>query len=333
MASLNQDDAETKDRSVEQYGRWILRRQLLDRVDLISPHVQDPPTDSDWQTLFEQLDHSPFGTRYDHAIIDSPPSLGPRSRLLFKSCDEVVIVLRAEPMAYRTLPSFLQLLKDTHKQGNALRLRGILLTLPAGEVPGGVWESEFRRCFGERILKQVISHDSAVGQALLQGKPVVLANPKAVTAQQYTDLAATLGLLDRQPFKEVSQPPRPPMIVPIEKEPVAEFEPIFLFPEVKREQEEPRELIKVWPQVSPEPEQRLAVKTAPQPQSSRDAMMKATKRIAVANTPVARSNVEFHKVRGWLSPWILIIFVVSAAVIICLYGFSAIHGTVRQWLS
>src|SRR5262245_59721488 len=80
------------------------------------------------------------------------PFLGPTPGPLLATCDEFVLVMRAEPTASRTLPAFLELVQRARGQGPSLTLRGILLTLPGGENSGGRWERELRGHFGSRIL-------------------------------------------------------------------------------------------------------------------------------------------------------------------------------------
>lgn len=208
IASLNLGAVEGNGR-VDRHGRWELWRKPLAGVDLISPDSRGVPSEGDWQALFQQLTQSALGSQYDCVLVDSPPSLGARSRLLLQSCPEVVLVLRAEPMAYRTLPPFLQAVKDLQREGAPTRLRGIVLTLPPGEAPGGRWEVEFRRCFGEAILPQAITHDPAVGRALLRCRPVVLDAPESNVAREYTELAGALDLLERAEPAPVSRPPEP----------------------------------------------------------------------------------------------------------------------------
>lgn len=204
IASLNLKAGTDRNGTVDHHGRWELWRKLLGGVDLISPDSQGPPSEGDWHALFQQLTHSTLGTQYDCVLIDSPPSLGVRSRLLLRSSPEVILVLRAEPMAYRTLPPFLQIMKEVQQESASTRLRGILLTLPPGETAGGRWESEFRQSFGDSILPQIISYDPSVGQALLHGQPVVLDAPLSQAAREYGALAVTLGLIPLPPARETA---------------------------------------------------------------------------------------------------------------------------------
>jgi hypothetical protein len=114
--------------------------------------------------------------------------------LLLGTCDEFILVMRAEPLAARTLPAFLELVQRSARGGGPIEMRGILLTLPEGENPGGRWERELRGRFGTRVLPQVVPHDEEVAKALLFGLVVCHANPDSPAASQYHSLVESLKL-------------------------------------------------------------------------------------------------------------------------------------------
>src|SRR5262245_3330362 len=137
----------------------------------------------------------PTSHRYRWIIIDSPPILaGDMLRRLMMFCDDLMLIIRAEPMAYRTFPFFLQLIKQVQAAGGTLQMRGILLTMPPGDEVGRGFDVDLRHIFGRYILPQSIPYDEEVGRALLQGKAVVAAKPSAPVSVQYHTLAQWLGL-------------------------------------------------------------------------------------------------------------------------------------------
>jgi hypothetical protein len=118
--------------------------------------------------------------------------MGANPGQLLATCDQFILVMRAEPLAYRTLPAFLELVQRA--RGRAIALRGILLTLPEGETPSGRWERELRGRFGSRILPQAIPHDDTVSQAVLFGQIVCHSNRDTPAAVAYHALVETLDL-------------------------------------------------------------------------------------------------------------------------------------------
>ncbi len=150
--------------------------------------------DTELSELLTMLAHSSFGDCYSTMIIDTPPFMGANPVELLNVCDEFVVVMRAEPLAYRTLPAFLELVQHSKKPDRQVQMLGILLTLPEGEPLGGRWECELRGRFGPRILPQVVPFDEEVGKALLLGQILRLYNPESIAAQQYLALTETLSL-------------------------------------------------------------------------------------------------------------------------------------------
>ncbi len=154
--------------------------------------------------------------RYRLVVIDSPPlASGPHLPPLLNGCDEVLVVLRAEPMAYRTLPPLLEMVRAARAAGAAVTLRGVLLTAPLGEPAGG-WEAEFREALGATALAVGVPQDPAVGAAALAGLPVVEAAPASPAAAAYVALAAALGLTppDRAAEEFVTRHTMPFLVTP-----------------------------------------------------------------------------------------------------------------------
>jgi hypothetical protein len=116
--------------------------------------------------------------------------------------------MQAEAMAYRTLPAFLELVQRSRGDGQNIQMRGILLTLPESEIPGGRWERELRGRFGSRILSHVIPFDEEVGKALQAHQIVSAAAPERPAARAYHGLVSSLELAaERRPKGEPTEAP------------------------------------------------------------------------------------------------------------------------------
>ena len=63
-------------------------------------------------------------------------------RQLLRAADEVVVVLRAEPLAYRTLAGIPRTAPRRKSRRGEVQFRGLLLTLPASEATGGTWDEQ-----------------------------------------------------------------------------------------------------------------------------------------------------------------------------------------------
>jgi len=169
---------------------WL---NAIENLDVVSPYSDDDTSEEILQTFLEQMSGCSALGQYDLILIDAPPMLGPRPKALLRVADEVLIVQRAEPMSFRTLPAYLDLLNEVRKEGAGVKLGGILLTLPNGLVPGSKAEQKLRERF-PGLLPISIPHDSEVNQALLLGQPVVSVNPESLAAKRYGSLAKLLNL-------------------------------------------------------------------------------------------------------------------------------------------
>jgi chromosome partitioning protein len=169
----------------------VLVANVLPGLDVLSPYEDGGCSDDDLDRLLAVLATPAFTEHYGCLVVDAPPFLGANPAQLLATCDEFLLVMRAEPMASRTMPAFLELVQRSR---SAMRMRGILLTLPEGEELGGRWERELRGRFGARILPQVIPHDQAIAQAVLFNQIVSHAHEEAPASQAYHALVETLAL-------------------------------------------------------------------------------------------------------------------------------------------
>jgi chromosome partitioning protein len=176
----------------------VLCSDVIPGLDVLSPYGDGACSDEEFDELLRLVASPVPGRGYSCLVVDSPPFMGANPGQLLGSCDDLVLVMRAEPMAYRTLPAFLELVQRSRKNGRGVQMRGILLTLPDGELPGGRWERELRGRFGARILPHVIPFDEEVARALEAGQILSHAQPESAAAAQYHALAGTLALAPQE---------------------------------------------------------------------------------------------------------------------------------------
>ncbi len=175
-------------------GRGALWAGVLPNLDVLSPYPTDCTDDAELVEFLEAVPDSGLARSYDLVILDAPPMMGPRPKALLRAAGEVLIVQRAEPMSFRTLPAYLELMREVKTEGALVELRGILLTLPAGVALGSPAELTIRQKF-KGLLPQAIPFDAEIDKALLAGQPIVVMRPVGVVAKQYRALAAALGLI------------------------------------------------------------------------------------------------------------------------------------------
>src|SRR5262245_7172670 len=173
-----------------------LWKNVLPGLDVTTPYGEPGKPHHLPDQFLGLLRSNQIANRYQWLIIDTPPVIGGMQlRELLQIADDLVIVVRTEPMAFRMLPELLGLVKSVREEGGAVKLCGILLTLPPGELLGGTWETELRKYFTRSILPQALQFDPEVGQAHLLHKPVLIAAPQSPAALQYAALAQHLGII------------------------------------------------------------------------------------------------------------------------------------------
>jgi cellulose biosynthesis protein BcsQ len=198
-------DAHPNRRTLRQAGMdlpGVLVCDVAPGLDVLSPYEAGPCSDANLEDLFRLMDAPQFGASYGCVVIDSPPFLGANPGQLVGAADGFIVVSRAEPLAHRTLPAFLELVQRS--QGDrSVKMHGILLTLPDGEGPGGRWERELRGRLGGRALAQVIPFDEEVSLAFEAHRVAAEKCPDSPAAVQYRRLADFLELAsDPAPLKK-----------------------------------------------------------------------------------------------------------------------------------
>lgn len=167
---------------------------VLPGLDVACPYEDGSCMDEELDDLLKVLASPSFEEHYGCLIVGAPPFMGATASQLLGCCDEFMIVMRAESMAYRTLPAFLELVQRKKSATRPINLRGILLTLPEPDDEGTRWERELRGRFGSRILSGIIPYDEEVRKSLEFNRIALEAAPQAPSSQQYVQLATTLGL-------------------------------------------------------------------------------------------------------------------------------------------
>jgi chromosome partitioning protein len=177
-------------------------------LDVLSPYEEGGCSDDGLDDLLRVLAAPAVQEGYGCLVVNTPPFLGANAAQLLAAGNEYLLVMRAEPLAYRTLPAFLELVQRSLRHNHELPLRGILLTLPEGEPAGGRWERELRGRFGNRIFTQVVPHDEEVAKAAVFGQVLCQASPQAPAAGPYRGLAEALGLTEgRKPGQVFTDSP------------------------------------------------------------------------------------------------------------------------------
>ncbi len=160
-------------------------------LDLLSLAVQSGGMDAAVVELASRVESIRQQSIYEHILIDSPPFLGPWLQALLRVSDALAVVVRAEPLACKTLAAILEELRAASRAGIPTRLKGIILTKPARDA----CSEEVEASLGSYLIRPTIPFDQAVTAALLDSRPVFLHAPENRVARSYSELAGSLELL------------------------------------------------------------------------------------------------------------------------------------------
>jgi chromosome partitioning protein len=133
----------------------------------------------------------PILDRYEHTLIDCPPSLGFLTLNALVAADSVLIPLQCEYYALEGLGQILETVRLCQRTLNPrLEIEGILLTMFDGRVNlASQVAREVREHFGERVFRTVIPRNVRLSEAPSHGKPVILYDIRCAGAEAYLQLA------------------------------------------------------------------------------------------------------------------------------------------------
>jgi chromosome partitioning protein len=128
----------------------------------------------------------------DIILFDTPPGENSLSVSAMNCADAVVIPLQCEPLALRTLPQILRLVREVKSKVNpALGIEGVLLTMY--DVRYGfteqVTEQVWRNFPRELVFETIIPRREDFSKAFIQGHPAVFENPLSPASLAYLQLA------------------------------------------------------------------------------------------------------------------------------------------------
>jgi chromosome partitioning protein len=136
--------------------------------------------------------------KYDLVLIDTRPAVPDLTRRLCQVVDEVVVVFRCHPLAYRTLGAILSQLRDARSDGAESRLLGLLLTMVDATDPRQVeLQAQVQRSMARMLLPISIPLDNLLNEGLMQDRPLVSYAPESPAAVAYRKLSE--HLLQQQP--------------------------------------------------------------------------------------------------------------------------------------
>ncbi len=130
-------------------------------------------------------------SKYDHILIDCPPSLGLITLNALVAADSVLIPVQAEYLALEGISQLMDTIKQVRASLNpALAINGILMTMfdERTNLAKQVVE-EVRKVFGEQVYSTVVPRNVRLSEAPSYGKPIFLYDIRSKGAEAYLELS------------------------------------------------------------------------------------------------------------------------------------------------
>ncbi|MDQ3678753.1 MAG: ParA family protein [Actinomycetota bacterium] len=130
-------------------------------------------------------------SRFDHVLLDCPPSLGPLTVNGLVAADRVIVPVQTEYFALEGLAGLLDTLALIQRELNPrLTVAGMLLTMHDGRTRlARDVEREVREHFPTLVFDTVIPRNVRIGEAPSYGRPVTHHDPHCAGADAYFELA------------------------------------------------------------------------------------------------------------------------------------------------
>jgi chromosome partitioning protein len=133
----------------------------------------------------------PIREKYQHILIDCPPSLGLLTVNALTSADAVLIPVQCEYLALEGISQLMDTLERVRQALNPeLEIEGVVMTMydERTNLSRQVVE-EVRSAFGDRVYKTVVPRNIRLGEAPSHGKPIFLYDIRSRGAEAYLNLA------------------------------------------------------------------------------------------------------------------------------------------------
>ena len=134
---------------------------------------------------------APARDKYEHVLINCPPSMGLLTLNALSAADGVLIPVQCEYLALEGVSQLLDTLERIRGALNpGLEIEGVVMTMydDRTNLSRQVVE-EVRSVLGERVYKTVVPRNIRLGEAPSHGKPILLYDIRSRGAEAYLSLA------------------------------------------------------------------------------------------------------------------------------------------------
>jgi chromosome partitioning protein len=131
--------------------------------------------------------------RFDHIILDSPPSLGALTVNGLVASDEVYITVACEHLSVIGTNKLLETIDAIRENYNPrLEIGRVIPTMYSNTVLANEMLKQLRAFFGEKLSATVIRRNVKIGESSAMGKSVISYDPSSIGAKDFESLVKEL---------------------------------------------------------------------------------------------------------------------------------------------
>jgi chromosome partitioning protein len=131
--------------------------------------------------------------RFDHIILDSPPSLGTLTINGLVASDEVYITVSCDHLSVIGTSKLLETIDAIKENYNPhLEIGKVIPTMYSNTVLANEMLRQLSVHFGDRLSKTVIRRNVKIGESSAMGQSVIYYDPSSIGAQDFVSLVGEI---------------------------------------------------------------------------------------------------------------------------------------------
>ncbi len=136
---------------------------------------------------------APVLDRFDHILVDCPPSLGAMTINGLVAADEVYITVACEHLSVIGTTKLMETIDEVRENSNpALSIGRVIPTMYTNTVHAGEMVRQLERFFGDRLAKTRIRRNVKIGECSATGVSIFQYDPKSIGAEDFEQLVEEL---------------------------------------------------------------------------------------------------------------------------------------------
>ena len=131
--------------------------------------------------------------KYDHILIDCPPSLGALTINGLVACDEVYITVACEHLSVIGTNKLLETIDAVRENYNpVLEIGRVIPTMFTKTILAGEMHKQLSAFFGDKLAATSIRRNIKIGESSAMGQSIIEYDPASIGAEDFTNLVEEL---------------------------------------------------------------------------------------------------------------------------------------------